>query len=112
MKFKLETWLVLGALAVAGYYGWKAFSSLKEKADKAIDATSTAIADAWLKLFPLPAAIELLGNVKFPGNIFVPLQKLTIRQDANHNVFTKYADHLWQLQPRNESGNWPAVLVK
>jgi len=115
---KIGNILVLAAVVGGGYFIWREIQKLKDLGGKATDAVATSIASLWLKLFPLPASMELLGNVKFPGNILVPIQQLSkenaVRHspDPNFAVYVQYADHLWQLQPRNSSGNWPAVLVK
>jgi hypothetical protein len=103
--------VTFGMLAAIGFAVWKLADVGKDVADKA----STAIANLWLKLRPLPPAIELLGNVKFPGNILVPLQQLSreraIRADESGAVFVRYADHTWKLGPQ-VFGNWPATLVE
>lgn len=107
--------LQVGLLGAVAYLLYKGFDFAKDTAEKAIDKTSTSIANFWLKLFPLPPAIELLGNVVFPGNIFVPLQQLAktgaVKQDDDARVFVKYAGYIWQLSPSNAAGNWPATRV-
>lgn len=107
--------LQLGLLGAVAYLLYKGFNFAKDTADKAVDTTSTAIANLWLDMFPLPPAMELLGNVTFPGNINVQLQQLSqqgaVRQDDQHRVFVKYAGFYWQLAPANEYGNWPATRV-
>lgn len=104
---KLGNVTSLALLGIAAYVAYKVLGK-----GGLTDSASSAIASLWLKLFPLPPTMEVLGNVKFPGNIMVPLAKLAVREDSEHRVFTQYAGHLWQLQPSNEYGNWPAVLVK
>lgn len=103
--------LQMGGLAVVGVLLWKLFNKGSETADH----VSTAIADLWLKLFPLPPAMELLGNVKFPGNIFVTLQSLAskgaVRRNSSGEVFVSYANLLWKLAPSNAYGNWEATAV-
>lgn len=99
------------ALAAAGVYlAYRSF----DLANRAADAVSSGIAAAWLKMFPLGSAMQLLGNVKFPGNLIVPIQTLhnqnAIRKDSSGNVFVRYADLYWQLQPQ-VNGVWPAVRV-
>lgn len=105
-----DTVLILGGLAVLGFVLYKAFDVGK----KAVDTAAGAIADVFLKMFPLPPSIQLLGNVKFPGNILVPLQQLAnenaVRQDENHDVFVKYSGMYWKLSPQ-VYGNWPATRV-
>lgn len=103
--------LLLAVVVGVGYVIWKGSGIAKDVIDKA----STAIADLWLTLKPLPPAIELLGNVKFPGNILIPLQQLSnaraVKGDAQGRVFVKYADMIWQLSPSNAYGNWEATRV-
>lgn len=100
---------ILGALVYALYKGFNIGKS-------AADATSTAIAKLWLKWFPLPPSVELLGNVKFPGNLFVPLQQLSkegaIKQNPDDGgVYVKYAGAYWKLSPQ-VYGNWPATRIE
>ncbi len=107
---KKDTVLILAAMGVGGYLLYKAFNIGKS----AVDKTAGAIADLWLKLNPMPEALQLLGNVKFPGNILVPIQQLAneraIRKDGSGNVFVKYSGYTWQLAPQ-VYGNWPATRV-
>lgn len=109
---KTDTVIILGAMGVAGYLLYKLFS----KGSDAVDKVSSAIADAWLRFRPLPPAVQLLGNIKFPGNIMVPLQQLSkagaIKQGDDGSVLVKYADHIWSIAPSNAYGNWPATLVR
>jgi hypothetical protein len=106
------TLLILGAVAVIAYKVWTEVSKTGKEAN---DAVVDAVAAFWLRLFPNPPAIQLLGNVAFPGNNLVPLQTLAandaIRQDADYNVFVKWGGKVYQLQPSNADGNWPAVPV-
>lgn len=109
MKLKGETVLLLGAAAVALYFGSRFF-------DRATDKVATSIANLWLKLRPLPPAIKLLGNVKFPGNILVPIEQLSkekaIRsQEEPFTVFVNYAGYIWELGPQ-VYGNYPATRVQ
>lgn len=112
MKLRPDTLLVLGGLAAVGFVLYKTFDIGKDAADKA----STSIANLWLKLFPMPEAMQLFGNVKFPGNLLVSLQTIAsdpkggVRQDSNHNVFVRYAGYTWQLAPQ-VNGNWPATRI-
>src|SRR5262249_59198969 len=62
----------LGALGAGLWLLWK----LVNKGSDLAKGASSAIAAAWLKMFPLPGAIELLGYVRFPGNLRVPIQQL------------------------------------
>lgn len=103
---KIDTIIILGAVGVGGYLLYKLLKKGSETADKA----AGAIADVWLKLFPMDDAVTIAGNAKFPGNILVPLKSLPIRQDADHNVFVKYAGYTWQLSPQ-QYGNYPATRV-
>lgn len=106
----LKTVLILGAVGGAAYLILKALNV----GEKAVDKVSTAIAKAYLKLFPMPPATQLLGNVKFPGNLLVSLQQLhnekSVFRDDNGNVYVKYSGYTWQLAPQIY-GNWPATRV-
>lgn len=107
-----DTFLILGAVTVLGFVLYKAFNVGK----KAVDYTAQKIADLWLKMFPLPPAMQLLGEVKFPGNLRVPIQQLhnegAIRQDRQTGrTFVKYAGYFWELSPQ-VNGLWPATRVE
>lgn len=109
---KTQDMLLLGIAAGIGYLLYKGFDFGK----KATDAVATSIADLWLKMFPLPPSIELLGNVTFPGNLNVPLQTLAqqnaVRQDkSTGDVYVTYAGYFWKLSPQ-VWGNWPATRVE
>lgn len=109
---KAKDFLMLAIMGVGFYAIYKALGVGKDIADK----TSTAISNLWLKLNPMPPAMTLLGNVKFPGNILIPLQQLSdaraVKQDDAGNVFVRYADLTWQLSPSNAYGNWEATPVQ
>lgn len=105
--------VLLGGIAYLLYRG---FNFAKDKAEEAAGAASTAIASLWLKLFPLPPKIQLLGSVKFPGNLLVPLQTLSdqgaVRQNPEDgSVYVKYSGYYWKLSPQ-VYGNWPATRVE
>lgn len=106
---KERTALDLVLLSAVVWVGWKLFGKGGVE-----DQATSAIASLWLKMFPLPPAIELLGNVKFPGNILVPLQQLSdagaVRQADNGDVYVRYAGYYWKLAPQ-QYGNWPATRV-
>lgn len=115
---KASTLIALGIAAGIGYALYRLAGGLRDQIEKVTEPVAQAIASLWLKFKPLPPSIELLGNVKFPGNLFVPVQQLSREGAIRHTpepdfaVYVKYADHLWRLEPRNAAGNWPAVLVK
>lgn len=106
MKLDLKSILILAGLGIGGYYLYKLYN----KGSEAIDKTAGAIADLWMKLFPMGDAAQIAGNAKFPGNLLVPLSSLPIKQDENHNVFVQYAGYTWQLAPQ-VNGNYPATRV-
>jgi hypothetical protein len=100
-------------LLIAGAY---AVYRIMGAATRTQDKVASGIADLWLKMFPLPPSIELLGSVVFPGNLKVPLQQLAnekaVRQDrASGRVYVRYAGYVWELAPQ-VYGNWPATRVE
>jgi hypothetical protein len=101
-------WILLG---VAGYVLYQIANKLKTGTDKVVNWTANQIAQLWISRLPPP--IELLGNVKFPGNILVPLNQIKndVRQDDEGHVFVKYSGLFWQLSPSDANGNWPATRV-
>jgi hypothetical protein len=105
-RIRPDTLLLLGGLAALGFVLVKVFDFGKG----AVDSAAGGIANLWLELFPLPPAIELLGTVRFPGNLKVPLKNLNVRTNASHDVFVQYAGYTWQLAPQ-VNGEWPATRV-
>lgn len=107
---ELAPWLLL---AIGGYVLYRVTSKAADTGKKAVDWTSSQIANLWLTMFPLPPSMELLGNIIFPGNIKVPLQQLAgqVRQDRDGNTFVNYAGMYWQLSPSDANGNWPATPI-
>lgn len=87
---------------------------LINKADKPTQAASDAIAALWLKLFPNPAPIQVLGSVQFPDGTLVPLADPRLgpnmRSDSDGNVFVMFQGHVYQLAPHDANGNYPATL--
>lgn len=103
--------ILFAGVGTAVYLLWKT----KETAKETVDKVASAIAKVYLKyLNPLPPAMELLGEVKFPGNLLVPLQTLhnqrAVFQGDNGAVFVKYSGYTWQLSPQ-VYGKWPATRV-
>lgn len=107
---ELAPWILI---AIGGYVLYKVVNKAADTGKKAVDWTSSQIANLWLNMFPLPPAIELLGNIIFPGNIIVPLQQLSgqVRQDQDGHTFVKYAGMYWQLAPSDANGNWHATPI-
>jgi hypothetical protein len=87
------------------------YQLLKKAIPNATAPAADAIAAFWLKLFPNPPPMNVLGNVVMPDGSLVPLQGLEVRTDANQNVFVKVGSSVYQLAPSDANGNWPAVAV-
>lgn len=104
--------LQLGALAGIAYLLYQLVNKGKDLADKG----TTALANLWLKLFPLPPSIQLMGYVTFPGNIKVSIDSLSkanaIRYtpDPDFHVYVNYAGYVWELGPQS-NGFYPATRV-
>lgn len=116
MAVRTDTWIMVAVLGVGGYFLYQALSKAGAGVRKGIDLTAGQIANLWLKMFPLPPSMELLGSVKFPGNLKVPIQQLhnegAIKQDRETGrVFVKYANYFWELSPQ-VNGLWPAARVE
>jgi hypothetical protein len=108
---KTQDLLMLGVAAGLGYVLYRTYGVAQKIGEKAVNLG----AKIWLALDPLPPAIQLLGNVKFPGNLLVPLQTLAsqkaVRQDrSSGDVYVQYSGYTWKLAPQ-QYGNWPATRI-
>ena len=103
---RLDNLLMVGIVGVAGYGLYRALKQLP----KVTDPVSSALANLWVNLTAQPA-MTVLGSVIFPDGNSVTLSSLEVRSDAQGGVYVKYAGHVYQLQPSDAFGNWPAVQV-
>jgi len=98
--------IVLLGAAGAGLY--VLFKGMKQF-QKGTDYVAEGIAKLYLKMTLAPP-VQVLGNVLFPNGTKVPLSQLEIRTDSAHDVFTRFQGNIYQLQPSNAQGDWPATL--
>lgn len=96
----------LAILAAVGFGLYK----LLNKLPQVTAPLSAGIANLWVSLTGQPPMI-VLGSVVFPDGNTAALSSLEVRADASGSAFVKYAGHVYQLQPSDANGNWPAVLV-
>lgn len=128
-EVKPETWLILGGVVVGGYLLYKTVQGLTAAAGavggavatgaKAVYAgaqfvtapVSNVIADAVLHLNPLPAAMNVPGNVLFPDGSAAPLSQTPVFQDTAGNVYVKMYGSTYKLGQSDADGDWPATYV-
>lgn len=116
-----QNYVLLGALALLGYVVYQAIKGVKTgaavvgSAASALKSVTGAVAGElakeWYDMKPtLNSALQ--GSVLFPDGSLVSIAQLDIREDINGNVYTSNGQGLlFQLQPSNAQGNWPAVQV-
>jgi hypothetical protein len=105
MNRELTNLVLLGVGALVLY------QVLKKKIGDVTAPVSDAIAKLWLALTEQPP-MQVVGDVVLPDGSTVPLSTLPIRADAQNRVYTNLSGHVYQLQPHDANGNWPAVLVQ
>lgn len=122
---KLETVLILGAVAGGLYLAYKTFAGVKAAAGAVADAgvavyhgaqtlaspVSNMIA---LAFSPGPSTMGVPGNVIFPNGTAAPLSSyklLTLSADPMGNVYIKDQGSTWQLGQSDQDGDWPATYV-
>lgn len=61
----------------------------------------------------LAPSMSVLGNVLWPDSTQTPLAQLAVKQDTLGNVYVASPENglLFQLQPSDLHGNWPAVQI-
>jgi hypothetical protein len=97
-------------LVLLGVGGFLLYQWLAGGLKRATDPVADKIAKIWTGLFDAPP-FQVLGNVQLPDGSLVPIASLTVKTDQAGNVYAQTGGHLYQLQPSDSSGNWPAVLV-
>lgn len=123
---KTQDFVLLAALALGGYIVYQLVQGVRATAGavgavggaalagaKALTApVATALASAWLSMTSA-GSMPALGNVIFPDGTTTPLSQLTVKQDALGNVYVgaPASGLLFQLQPSDASGNWPALQI-
>lgn len=134
---KTQDMVLLGVLVLGGYVVYQIFQQIKGleagvgKAAGAVAGAvrsgavatykgaqvvtapvSDALASAYEAMSFAPA-LNVAGNVLFPDGTMTPLSQLPIKQDTLGNVYVNPPPTytLWQLQPSDPQGNWPAVQI-
>lgn len=105
---KTDKLILYGAIAVVAYVVW---SKLTKTGQAAVNTAGQVGANLWLTLFPLPAAMQVLGNVVMPNGSLIPVGSVQLRQDSDGNTFTQIAGTTYQLSPHDDQGNYPLTAV-
>lgn len=119
---KLETILIVGAVAGGVYLAYKTFASVRAAAGAVADAgvavyhgaqTLTApVSNAIALVFsPGPSTMGVPGNVIFPNGTAAPLSAYKLLSDPAGNVYVKDQGSTWQLGQSDQDGDWPATYV-
>lgn len=115
--------VLLGTLTLGAYLVYNIIQGFKKTAQFGQDiykglqtATmpiSDAIAAAWIHMTGLSggSSMKLLGNVLFPDGTYTPIGQLTVKSDALGNVYVYQQGRLFQLQPSDINGDWPASEI-
>ncbi|MGH2855726.1 MAG: hypothetical protein ACRDLF_16245 [Solirubrobacteraceae bacterium] len=110
---KVSDWIGIGVVGVGGYLLYKLLSKVPQVTAPITDA----IASAWVAATSAlngSFQMQLLGNLAFPDGSLVPIAQLpagAMRSDASGNLQVLYGGHIWQLQPHNANGDFPASLL-
>lgn len=117
--------VLLGVLGVALYVVYQLVQGVKATAQGVATAAgavyhgtqvltspvAAGLASAWTAMTSAPS-MPLLGNVVWPDGTQTALSQLTLKQDNLGNVYASDGQGLlFQLQPSNAQGNWPAVQI-
>lgn len=128
MAAKAESLLIFGALAGGLYIAYQLVQGLKDAGAKVVDkvedvgkaiyhgaqVVTAPVADVlswWWMLDDPPGVSGILGNVVFPNGQQSPLSSYKIKTDQSGTVYINAGSSVYQLQPSDSNGNWPAVLV-
>lgn len=123
---KTQDLVLLAALGIGAYVIYQIFQQVKgletgigkgavaayKGAQVLTTPVSSSLAAAYEAMTFAPA-IGVAGNVLFPDGTMTPLSTLPIKQDTLGNVYVNPPPSytLWQLQPSDAHGNWPAVQI-
>jgi hypothetical protein len=128
-SIKPETLLILGAVAGGLYLAYKTIQGVSAAAGAVGSAVATGakavysgaqtltapvsnvITDAVLALNPLPASMNVPGNILFPDGTAAPLAQTPVYPDSAGNVYVKMYGSTWKLGPSDADGDWPATYV-
>jgi len=114
---------MLGVAAGGIYLAYQLVSFLKDTGKQVADTAENVgkaiiapVADVlswwWMLDDPPGVGSGLLGNVVFPNGAQSPLSSYKIKQDKSGSVYINAGSDVYQLQPSDANGNWPAVLVR
>ena len=118
-----QDYVLLGVIGLALYVLYNVVSGVKAtaagvgaayKGAQALAApVANALAQAWLSMSPsYNSSMAVSGNVLWPDGTTTPVSQLSIKQDTLGNVYVSDGQGvLFQLQPSNAQGNWPAVQI-
>jgi hypothetical protein len=106
---------LLGAVAVGVYFVWKGVNKIPQALSTATDAFAASIAHLWTSVWDPAGVGGTLGNVLFPDGSYVPTAQLPMKSgndpNGNWGLFTQYQGHIYQLQPSDINGDFPASQV-
>lgn len=118
--------LLLALVAVGGYVVYKIFQQIQAgeqalvKGGQAVYSgaqtltapVSSALASAWSAM-TLQPSVAVQGNVVFPNGTQTPLSNFVVKTDTLGNVYINDATSglLYQLQPHDGNGNYPAIAI-
>lgn len=102
----------IGAVGLGVYFLYTFLSKkIPDAAKKATAPLSQAIANFWVSLTASPP-MPVLGDVILPdGTDIGPLSQFSVGKDSSGNVYIQSGADVYQVQPSNAQGNWPATLV-
>lgn len=122
-----QDFVLLALLALGGYVLYQvvqgvkattqavgtAASALYHGAQTLTSPIASALATAWVNMSPsMMSTMSVNGNVLWPDGTTTALSQLAVKQDNLGNVYVSDGQGLlFQLQPSNAQGNWPAIQI-
>lgn len=117
--FTTKDVIQLGVVAGIGYALYTLLKTVGKAGAAAAGAATNWTSDQIAQLVNFwddlgaTAPMQVQGNVLLPNGQSIPVASLTVRQDAQGNVYFQTTDKsVWQISPGSDAqGNWSASIV-
>lgn len=103
---KSTDYLILGGVALAGYFLWRSTSAIK----KGVDSAVTAIAKGYVSL--TSGETVPLGSIQLPNGQYVPVSSVTVKPGPGTSAVFSYNGVNYSIDGGSDAnGNWTARAV-